>query len=452
MRIKEEIKYMMRKSIFLILSEFHTKRIYDAIIHFKPVSTGNKEDLPHFEFKKLSMFLNLWMGISSFKNNLLFEIAVPYSWDTSWEVVEEESINGKVDWRKTLELWTVNQSGFMIKKRKKAPSQNHRQFVRFVLEEILVHIEVIQGIFSPYLESGLNEVYEEIVEDINFVEKYLRTHELLSSHDGNREKKRIKDELLKIIEQDDLFGPSTYKDYRSRINPKSPRGFFSNDFVQKLEFWREQYLDCRIWLSEEIGLRLNHRSSKEKLFEFFAFMEFSSTMARCGVGSTRQRSFISPKSSKTEFRIGKNYFVSLDTRSNRFIETPISEVWEGKAIGLTPSFKGIHPDWFINNIENYEDGIVLRVRNGRWVPREGLLLLGHMINYAVNNGIIVVKYKTSAEEIGGHQVSENLVRLTVPLFPNKTIWVMRLRPRKRYEDSNKEIMEMLVSLLFKDEL
>jgi hypothetical protein len=454
MRTTQEIKFMMRKCLHLMISDVrHTSKIYQGIIEFKPKGNFRSHNATSIEFKKLSLFLNLWAAVDFLHEYILHDIEVPFVWGNTYKKCKEMQNEGFIDWALTINHWGGGaKEEFIVRSRDKKVATDQIEIIKFILLEVMVHAEVIISEFDFYINKNLSRIYEKMREDIektcksilNIINLKFDEHYTVSAQPAYSS---IKSELKSIIEDVNNSGPGIFKEY-SKTNELRVKGYYFNDCVSNLMTWRNQYLECRIWLSEELGFSLHQKSHKDRLYELFCFVELANAFGRARIGSTTQKSFISHKRKSPEFKMGSDHFVYYDNRLNKFKKCDASGVFDENITNDVPAIKNIFVEWFIQNVNDFKDSIVVDAKNGRWASREVLKVVGYMLSYGINKSVIIFKYKVNHINIGGELLGDDIIRITFPGSENKRLWIIRLVPLENYENQNRLVLDKLVKEIF----
>jgi hypothetical protein len=131
-----------------------------------------------------------------------------------------------------------------------------------------------------------------------------------------------------------------------------------------------------------------------------------------------------------------SHYVYFDARSRRFRRTEATAVFD---TNLAPALPGVLVEWFIRSRADYRESVIIDTKCARRRSAEALKVLGHMANYGVRHGGIVLRH-SPPRNIGGAEITPGLMRLDCPGAEEKRLWVITLVPSAEFEDENRLIM------------
>ena len=450
--IKDEIKFMMGKCLHLLISDLRSNKIYEGVINFRPTGRSGSH-LYSIEFRRLSIFLNLWAGLDSLNKYILGDLEFPSAYKVEYKQTRDFPQNLSIDWVRTIAHWSIgNQQEYIVRLRVLEKSTELAQFIKIILMEIQIHSKHILNDFISHIGKNKGSIYLEMEKDINSfcynIENKLATEFInvdLEKTDLEILQK-IELELVNVLKGDDI-NARIFSKYNSNIPIFHPKSNMINERLSQLYYWRCQYLECKIWLSEENGFRLDQRSHRNQLYELFCFIEFSDGFRRNQIGHLYQRTFITSNRRAPVFSLGDKYNVYFDDRNDIVPKIGTSNLLS--QFKIEPALKNVFVEWFVLDINDYENSIIIDSKNGRWNSREALKVIGYMGTFGVKNGIVIFKNGFNHNVIGGNRICQGLTKISIPGFLGSHLWVLQLIPDSNFEKLNKEVIDILLVNLFK---
>lgn len=444
----EDTRYMMRRSLQLLLSDIRTSEAREFGIDFLPVGTESYICEAPFRFKILIILINLWTALRALHEYILPNLEIPFAWSITRTLVDGEQIEGAIDWFETITRWSSGHKHYVIKHRSKQESSAQAKYIAFVLSEVLMHSELIvdkmlsmlQNNSSPTLESMLSQT-QQMTESVKHA---LESKFHLHCTGINSDLMRARTYLTQIITDADKEPYRIFQPYINAVRPKPGAGSFIMDTVKALVDWRNQYLSCNIWLSDKVGFCFKQKSDQAQLYELWCFNEFARSAASCGVGEIVQRSFICRYREQPEFQFGNEHYAYFDFRMSRYKNTSINNIMGPGKGSIRPALPGVHVEWFIENLSDYRMSVIMDTKYSKWNSREALKVLGYMANYGISRGAIVFRFPFNASKIGGQAVVPGLLLIRCPDVQPKHLWIMNLVPSLAYEQHNSRVLEHFI--------
>jgi hypothetical protein len=447
-----DCRYMMRRSLQLLLTDIRSQHIGPVEIDFFPIGITQNNYPEPIRFKAQILLMNLWAALRSLNEHILSLIGVPYVWTVTREIRDSSIIDGIIDWSETLKDWGRGGSKCVLITRKQIESANHKEYVIFVLSEIIIHIEVITNYLMGTLKCGSSSILKTMVDQICYIKDEVQCclEKVYLSYDSLKIRtllERARQCLNEIINDSDHAHKPILLKYSEIIRPELPTGSFITDAVKALRNWRDQYLLCNIWLAEKAGLRLQQRGNQAHLYEIWCFMEFAITARLLGIGDIIQHSYIKSSRSTPEMKLADTHYVFYDYRNSRFKQVEVSTVFRGYEWNAS-ALPNVFVEWFIRNIDNYEESIIIDSKYSRWKSGEILKVLGYMLNYGVRNGAIIFRHNYSSELVGISEIMPGLISIDCPGRDKKRLWILNLIPSPNNELINQQILKKFIESVF----
>ncbi len=443
------VEYMMRRALLLFLTDTHKGKVYSSGIDFLPVFNTSERNEYQPDFAPILLLLNLWVATEGLRTSILPRLKIPFTWEPSIEVVDEENVEGLINWIETFNRRVTEGDKYVVFRQQKIVSDKQAEFVVAVLKEYLAHSRVVLGMFEnrscepeqTALKSMLRRINQVnvVVEEIlrKYFQQYLRRNE--------REVRQAEKILTSLI-----FGPrvetvNLLKQYSADVGIKSPRGIFAIDAMEDLSRWRAQYLSCRVWNTDKVGFKVLQTSDLPMLFEIWVFHEFCLALSRNKLGTVIQRNFLARGATEPGFVFNQTHYVYFDSRRRIFQEVDPSEVFRGRSGDNTAALPKIHVEWFIRDNNDFSQSVVLDTKFSDWRSAEALKVLGYMFTFGVRRGVIVFREEFDPDSLGGKVVRPGLVEVTLS---NGKFWAITLKPDKKSEKGNSLRLNALVKALF----
>ena len=204
---------------------------------------------------------------------------------------------------------------------------------------------------------------------------------------------------------------------------------------------RNQYLDCKVWIYEEIKLLLKQYHDLNKLFEFFCFIEVIEGLKREDYWNVIPNIFLSTNAKKPIAKIDHNHLIFYDYRGEKKFQKTSAE-----NIKL-PAIDNIFVEWIIVNKKNFTKSILIDTKFGKWNSREILKVIGYLSCYGINYGVIIFKYDLHNIGFKGEKLGNNIFR--IDMKNNQHLYILCMKPLPLYEEINKITINLLVKDLRK---
>lgn len=459
MRLQYEIYYMMIRSLQLLLSDIRPKQSkFKNSINFGSIGgLPCQHNKPHpIHFQDFLFLINCRATLRSLNDYILPSAALPY--ELVYEIIEHpntDSITGQIDWHETFKNMYKGIDKTAIRVRKQQISQEQAKLVTYLLNEFIIHARTISkhinentiNADSEYIQSTIIEIDQVI----NRVELLVNNMFAQYKYTNDMQNYEIENCLKNILLTYDYNYKPIFEEYKKMFRPKLSRRNFTTDFVKNLINLREQYLTCNIWLTEKLGFKFDQNLDKAHLYEFWCFNEFALVAQKIGFANTVQNSFISKNRKGPEFQLNSSYWAFFDYRSSRFNDVKAKQIFPPQIFNYIAALKSVYVEWFIKNVKNYEKSMIIDTKYGRWNSRELLKVLGYMTNYAVEKGVIIFRYNFPKGENVGRKITDGLILIETPSPCQKTLWVMNLVPSIKYEEKNRQILEIFIKHAFENE-
>ena len=341
-----ETDYMIRRSLNILLSDFRIS--YDELgtkeFGINQKSVTNNDEYPIL--LELLLTFNLWRSAKILNEALLDSISIPREWHRQTIEVEEVNLQGPIDWPETFNIRQKKPTGFKIRDFGKVIAIAQTEYVVLVLREFKMHMNLILNRLKKLLEKSYPYYLHDIIKMLQSIQQKInKTLQILSKSVRDQFKKfeqSLQEKLdfaageLKLL----LNRPYSIQDrifsmYRNTVRFNRPKGTNLTNIVKNLASWREDYLDCKITLSDEDIFQYRRTGNVAKLYEMWCFYEICAAIKRKGVENIVQLCAIRSQQNEPQISIGEHSYVYFDFRCLSFLPTEKDQVLSNP--------EGIHP-------------------------------------------------------------------------------------------------------------
>jgi len=446
----KEKDYMMLKSFSLLLNDNRKKRKdYESSFLFA-ISNSKFSKSPAIIDKETSIFLNISTTIDILIEKLIPQYRKPYVYIKENEELEFSKLkeNSNINWEKTLEKWSkdieTKNEIYVCSTLKESPDKLAINVIAKIISEVILHAEILLEelrsnnleIHSPTYNDLIKQIEKKITTLKLFIDRKLK--QFLNFDKKVEFEQNVNNLFKNVLHQNSgHWGITLFDNYRRKINITYDG---KSQFASMIVKVRNQYLDCKVWIYEEIKLLLKQYHDMNKLFEFFCFIEVIDGFKREDYWNVIPNIFLSTHSRKPLTKIGHNHLIFYDYREKKFQKGSIQTQ-------LSSAISNIFVEWIIVNNKCLTKSILIDTKFRKWDSRETLKVIGYLSCYGINYGVIIFKEKPSHDIDFGDKLGDNIVR--VNMKNNQHLYILFIKPSRDCEDDNKITINLLINDLRK---
>lgn len=443
---REDIEYMVRRSLSILLTDARSRAPLGDVVSFRPVRYRTTGESPAPPLSSLLHLLNLWTSLNSLRIDLAPTMQDVHSWRLEYEWTEDPTDEEEVDWDRTIDGWAERgqSEGFAVSRSQRVQAEDQMRFVAMSLAEACCHARVLSRYFETMkgrLSVPLIEMLEVVQKAPAWIDEILRTRFRSFLESIRTEQDGISRRFERLLEEGAEGRKSMFEGYADSVRFDLPPSTQQSRTVREFVRWRREYLKGEVWLADKVGFEFRAQGSVPSLYELWCFLELSRAAEIVGGEAPVQRSFLNSTREMPTFELGSNVYVYYDNQQRKLKSMDEGEEFEHELRRALPRTR---VEWFLLNRKNYVESIVLdsKYRPG-WDSREALKVLGYTLNFGVRHGAIVFRGGATDSLDGAERVGGGLFRYDCPSEGGERLFVLDLVPEPAWEERNQLVMQAL---------
>lgn len=449
---KSAIDYMIQRALGILLSDL---RRWKNDLHSVPF--GIDSDTSKITEKKillpeLLLIFNLWRSARLLSVTLLESISVPSIWHRTTKTVAPTQLQGPIDWPKTFEHRQSGGSGFVVLDFGRNVAVSQAQYVALILCEFEIHcrliIERITESTGPSMPKYLFEVISETEEIRAKTAGVLSNQYSEFKHSSSEKLEAAELALKKLLSNLDSATEPFFLEYQNLLSLKRPRGTCLANIVNNLTSWREDYLSCSVGINNNNMFEFRREGGESDLYEIWCFYEVCAAIKRSCLEEVVQLCVLRRRENEPHFRLSKHMYAYFDFHSLTFLPALDPSTFDPRT-GIKSTMPGVFVEWFIRNLNDYQKSICLDTKFAKWNSREILKVLGYMVNFGIQNGVVILKDVICQSTLNSEEIIPGFHKVYFP--DDRTLFVLSLIPDQQNEIQNRQILDRFVQDLFQSE-
>lgn len=442
-----ELRYMLGKTLALLLADRHRGTSEPLTVEFTPVTGascghgGRRPLLP-----SVLHLINLWLATKSFVTDVLPFLSQLYIFG---DATEADAASGAVDWNATLHLWASigRDDNRVVRKRKKqALAVVENRFIEKILVEIIQHCLAIEDHFGQ-ITLGKGDPLQQMLSEIISRRVKIEQRRMALFGDGDRDGCLEVIELAKLLRRELERPEPTFRDFfliycenANKCLREPPMRNLKLLPLTRVIQWRAQYLSGDIWLGEEAEFTVTSTRGPANIFELWCFVELVTCAERLGLFSVVQNSFLTRADRGAEFKFSEGKLAYFDFDARRFREARADHL---VAVDHRSALPRAHVEWFIRDPTEFSRSVVIDAKYRGWDSGQALKVLGYMKNFGTLKGAVIFAESIASTE--AHSNNDGVLRFDCPGNDSGSLWALSMIPKVSNESDNNLAMTRFIS-------
>jgi len=448
---KETVDYMIQRALGILLTDLRRWKKELHSVPFGLTLGASEKSGEKVLLTELLLIFNLWRSARLLSETLLDSIAIPATWYRTSKTVSSSQLQGPIDWPKTFEHLQLGRSGFVVQDFGRKVAVSQAQYVALVLCEFELHCRLLIERITKSAGASMPHYLFDVINEVEVIRA--RVAEIIRGQYGEfsgfcSAKLEAGELALKtLLSNLDTATEPFFRAYENSLPLKRPKGTCLTNLVNNLTLWREDYLCCKVGLNRESMFEFRREGGEADLYEIWCFYEVCAAMKKRGLEEVAQLCVLRRRDNVPQFRLGEHMYVYFDFHSLSF-QPAVAPPILGAVSGIQSTMPGVFVEWFIRNISDYRKSICLDTKFAKWNSREVLKVLGYMLNFGIQNGVVILKDTICKSTLGSVEIIPGLHKVHFPDSVERTLYVLTLTPDKKNEQHNTQILDRLILELF----